>query len=404
MAAFEYTALDKAGKLRKGVLEGDTARQIRQLLRDRGLSPISVEGVVGRDSRTVGRPFFARGLKPSELSLITRQLATLIRAGTVLEEALGAVAEQNETARIKRIVLAVRAKVLEGHTLARALGDFPGVFPDLFRATVEAGEQAGHLDVVFERLADYTEFRQQLRQRLMLALLYPVLLTVVALLVVAALLAYVVPQVVTVFESIGQQLPLLTRGLIAMSSFIRGWGLPLLALMAVLVILFRLLLREENARFKVHRLLLGLPVVGRFVRTMNAARFARAFSILTASGVSVLEGMRLSALVLQNIAMRRAVQEAADRVREGESLSKTLARSGYLPPLTIHLIASGEASARLEEMLERAAAAQEREIETLIALTMGIFEPLLILVMGGIVLTIVLAILLPIFDLNKLVR
>ena len=404
MGAFEYEALDRTGRLRKGVLEGDTARQIRQLLRDRGLSAVSVESVVSRETNAAGRPFFSRGLKSADLALVTRQLATLIRAGTVLEEALLAVAEQSDKPRIKRIIAAVRAKVLEGHTLARALGEFPAVFPDLFRSTVEAGEQAGHLDVVFERLADYTEFRQQLRQRLLLALLYPVLLTVVAVLVVAALLAYVVPQVVTVFQSIGQQLPLLTRGLIATSGFIRGWGLLLVGLLIVLLVTFRLLLRDEDTRFRFHRLLLVLPIVGRFVRTMNAARFARAFSILTASGVSVLEGLRLSALVLQNIAMRRAVEEAASRVREGESLHKTLARSGYFPPLTIHLIASGEASARLEEMLERAAAAQEREIETLISMTMGIFEPLLILVMGGIVLTIVLAILLPIFDLNKLVH
>ncbi|MFC1524066.1 type II secretion system inner membrane protein GspF [Thermodesulfobacteriota bacterium] len=405
MGAFEYSALDTAGHLKKGILEGDTPRQVRQLLRDKGMTPVSIEGVAERETRTrSGRFFFGRRINPTDLSLVTRQLATLVRAGTVLEEALRAVVEQTEKTRIKSIMAAVRSRVLEGYTLAGALAEFPGVFPEFYCATVEAGEQAGHLDVVFERLADYTEFRQQIRQKILLALLYPVLLTIIAVCVVAALLAFVVPQVVSVFENVGQELPALTRGLIALSGFLHDRGVLLIVAGVIGFIGFRLFLKQAGIKFKFHRFLLRLPLISRFIRTLNAARFSRSFSILIASGVSVLEGMRLSAQVIGNLAMRQAVEEAASRVREGESLYMTLSRCGYFPPITLHLIASGEASANLEEMLERAAQAQEREIETLIAAAMGVFEPVLILVMGLIVLGIVLAILMPILDLNQLVR
>jgi len=404
VGAFEYIALDGQGRQQKGVLEGDTPRQIRQLLRGKGLVPVSVEGVAERESRGRKQFLIRRGVSAAALSLMTRQLATLIRSGTVLEEALYTVAQQTEKARLQSIIMAVRSKLMEGHSLAVALGDFPSIFPDLYRATVAAGEQAGHLDVVFERLADYTEFRQSMRQKIMLALLYPTILTLVAIVVVSALLVYVVPQVVTVFENIGQKLPLLTRGLIALSSFLQHYGLFLLIAIICAGILFQVALRRPGVRFSFHQLLLKLPIISKFTRTLNAARFARSFSILTASGVPVLEGMRLSSPVISNLPMRYAVDHAAARVREGGSVHQTLAQSGYFPPLTIHLIASGEASSKLEEMLERAAVTQENEIQTLIATSMGIFEPLLILIMGGIVLIIVLAILLPIFDLNQLVR
>ena len=405
MGAFDYIALDESGRRRKGVLEGDTPRQIRQLLRQKGYVPVSVERVAERETRR-HRSLIAprRGVGAAALALVTRQLATLVRSGTVLEEALLTVAEQTEKPRLRSVLMAVRSKVMEGHGLAAALAEFPQAFPDLYRATVAAGEQAGHLEVVFERLAEYTEFRQAMRQKIMLALLYPVILTSVAVLVVAALLVYVVPQVVTVFENIGQQLPVLTRALIALSGFLKSYGLSILVLLVLAGGAFRLALRREGVRFAFHRTLLRTPLLSKLLRTLNAARFARSFSILTASGVPVLEGMRLSAQVISSLPMRQAVEEAAARVREGGSVSKTLAQSGYFPPMTIHLIASGEVSANLEEMLERAALTQENEIQTLIATTMGIFEPVLILVMGGIVLLIVLAILLPIFDLNQMVR
>lgn len=405
MAAFEFTALDASGRERKGVLEGDTPRQVRQQLREQGLAPLAVAEVRAREKRrAASRLSFGRRISAVDLALITRQFATLVRSGLPIEEALQAVSRQTEKPRLSSMLMGVRGRVMEGHALATAMRDFPHVFSDLYRATVAAGEQSGHLDVVLERLADYTEARQALRQKIMLALLYPVLVTLVALLVVTALLAYVVPQVVQVFQNIGQQLPILTRMLIALSDFIREYGLLLLIVLAALGWMMRTMLRRAGPRRRFHQLLLKLPLVARLVRSMNTARFMRTFSILSASGVPVIEAMRISAEVMSNMPMREAVEEAARRVREGASLHKSLERSGYFPPIAVHLVASGEASGNLEDMLERAAVSQEREIETLLAAILGLFEPLLIVVMGGMVLLIVLAILLPIFDLNQLVK
>ncbi|RUQ39413.1 MAG: type II secretion system protein GspF [Candidatus Competibacteraceae bacterium] len=405
MPAFQYSALDSRGRSRKGLIEADTPRLARQALREQGLHPLGIEEVASQERRR-GRQWWSGRVRvtATDLALITRQLATLVGSGLPLEEALGAVARQAERTRLSGLLLAVRTRVLEGHTLATALGDFPQVFPELYRATVAAGEQSGHLDVVFERLADYTEARQQMRQKVGLALFYPALLTGVAVLIVAGLLTYVVPQVVQVFSSLNQQLPALTRGLIAVSDFLRQYGAVLLAALVAAAIGWRYALRRVGFRRRVHQVLLKLPLLAPLTRGANTARFARTFSILMASGVPVLEALRISAQVLGNLPMREAVEQATARVKEGASLHKALGNSGYFPPMTVQLIASGESSGRLESMLERAAVQQERETETLIAALLGIFEPMLILVMGGVVLVIVLAILLPIFDLNQLVH
>jgi len=405
MGAFEYTALDPRGREKRGVLEGDAARQIRQQLREKGWVPLSVEEVAQREAKERKRyAFLRRGISATELALITRQLATLVRAGLPLEECLRAVSQQADKGRLKSMLLAVRSRVMEGHSLAVGLSDFPHVYPELYRTTVEAGEQSGHLDRVLERLADYTESRQQLRQKIQLAVFYPALLTVVAILVVGGLMTYVVPQVVQVFENIGQELPPLTRGLIAVSDFLRNNGLVMLVLLGLAIAGFSYLLRNTAVRRRFHRLLLAIPLVSRLERGLNTGRFARTFSILTASGVPVLESLRISAQVISNLPMKEAVTEATARVREGAGIAAALERSGYFPPMTVQLVASGEASGKLEEMLERAAINQEREIETLIAALLGLFEPLLILFMGSVVLIIVLAILLPIFDLNQLIQ
>lgn len=403
MPAFQYLALDPQGRQRKGLIEADTPRLARQLLREAGLSPLEMEEAAHQELRRSNRLFSPR-ISAADLALVTRQLATLVGSGLPLEEALGAVAQQAEARRLSALMLAVRAKVLEGHSLANALRDFPRVFPELYSATVDAGEQAGHLEVVFERLADYTEARQQMRQKIGLALFYPLLLTLVALLVVAGLLTYVVPQVVQVFSSLHQQLPALTQGLIALSAFLRSYGGLLLLALVLGALSWWYALRSPRFKRRVHRSLLRLPLIARLVRGVNSARFTRTFSILLASGVPVLEGLRISAQVISNMPMREAVEQAALRVKEGTSLHKAISNSGYFPPMTVQLIASGEASGRLESMLERAAVQQERETETLIAALLGIFEPMLILLMGAVVLVIVLAILLPIFDLNQLVR
>src|SRR5580692_887015 len=289
MGAFEYTALDAGGRSRKGVIEGDTPRHVRTLLRERQLMPVTVEEVAARESRRQrGSRFgFARGVSASDLSLMTRQLATLARAGLPLEEALLAVSEQTEKPRIQSIVLGVRAKVLEGHTLAAGLNDFPSVFPEIYRATVSAGEQSGHLDAVLERLAEYTETREQMRQKVMGAMLYPIVLTVMCFTIVSILLTYVVPKVVEVFEANHAKLPLATQVLVAVSGFLRDYGIYLLIGIAVASFLVWRALKARATRWRFHRALLRMPVFGRIVRGFNTARFTRTLSILTASTVPV---------------------------------------------------------------------------------------------------------------------
>jgi general secretion pathway protein F len=404
MGAFEYTAVDPSGRERKGVLEGDTARQVRQMLRDQSLLPVAVHEVAQTESRRHKQQFsIRRGISAGDLALLTRQIATLARSGLPLEEALLAVSEQTEKPRIRSIVMGVRAKVMEGHTLADGLADFPAVFPELYRATVAAGEQSGHLDTVLERLADYTENREQLRSRTINAMMYPVLLFVVCVAIVSLLLTFVVPKIVKQFETSKAELPILTRGLISISDFLRDWGVVLLIGLIVAGFLFVRWLRNPAARRRFHNFLLSLPLVGKVVRGANTARFARTFSTLTSSAVPVLEALRISGEVVTNLPMRDAVQDAAARVREGAPIGRSLGTAKIFPPMMIHLIASGETSGELETMLDRAATNQEREMDAILNTAVGLLGPLMILVMGGLVLLIVLAMLLPIFQLNQLI-
>ncbi len=403
MGAFEYTAVDAGGRETRGVIEGDTPRQVRQLLRERRLLPLTVTEVAEKEASRQQSFTLRRSMGPADLAIVTRQLATLVQSALPLEEALLAVAEQTEAARIKSILLGVRSKVMEGHTLADGLGDFPKAFPELYRATVAAGEQSGHLDAVLERLADYTESREDLRRKVQNAMIYPVVLTTLALLIVGGMMIYVVPKVVSVFANTGRELPLLTSALIATSDFLRHWGFALAAAIAVAAWATRRLLQRPGPRLTWHRTLLRLPVLGRLTRGFNTARFTRTLSILTGSGVPVLEGLRIAAEVVTNVPMHAAVQEAAARIREGAPIGRSLAAGGYFPPICIHLISSGEASGELEAMLARAATNQEKEVDGLIAALMGLMEPALIVTMGVIVLMIVLAILLPIFQLNQLI-
>jgi general secretion pathway protein F len=404
MGAFEYVAMDQAGKQNKGLLEGDTQKHIRQLLRDRQLIPVSVTEVANKEANRQRSFSFRKGISSAELALTTRQLASLAQAGMPLEETLLAVSQQNDNPRTKSILLGVRAKVMAGHTLADGLGEFPQAFPELYRATVAAGEQSGHLDIVLERLADYTESRQELRQNITNAMVYPIALIVMALSIIGFMLATVVPKIVSVFESTRADLPGLTRGLIATSGFLRDhWFLLGIGMAAVMYGIWWVLQREGPRR-SYHRFLLKMPISGRLTRGINTARFTRTLSILAGSGVAILEALKISSEVIENLPMRDAVSEATVRVREGGSISKSLAASRLFPSMMIHLISSGEAGGKLEEMLDRAAAGQEREVNGLIAALLGILQPLVIVLMGGIVLLIVLAILLPIFEINNLIR
>jgi general secretion pathway protein F len=404
MGAFEYTALDSAGKERKGILEGDTPRHIRQLLREQQLLPVAVAEVAQKEAKRQSSFSLTRRVSAGDLALFTRQLATLVRAGLPLEESLLAVSQQTEKPRVQSIVLGVRARVMEGHTLADGFAEFPRIFPEIYRATVAAGEQAGHLDNVLERLADYTEGRDQLRQKVLTAMLYPIVLTILCFAIVSALLVYVVPQVVSVFQASKAKLPVMTRMLIATSDFLRSWGIYLAVATVLAVMLFRRWQRNPTARRKFHRVQLGLPIVGKLVRGFNTARFTRTFSILSASSVPVLEALRIAGEVVTNLPMRDAVADAAARVREGAPIGRSLSMSRLFPPMTIHLISSGESSGELESMLERAAISQERELDGLLAAMVGLLGPLLIVVMGLFVMGIVFAMLLPIFELNQLIH
>lgn len=406
MGAYEYTALDRNGREKQGIVEGDTPRAARQKLRETGYIPLRLISAGEQETRRGARRHLVlnRRINPADLALITRQLATLVASGLPLEEALNAAAEQNEKPRLVSMIMAVRSRVIEGHSLAHGLAEFPHVFPEIFRATVTAGEQTGHLDSVLERLADYAETRQDLRQKLVLALIYPILLTGVAISIVLGLMTYVVPQIVQVFVNMHHRLPLVTRILIAFSDVLRDWGWLIgLVLLIILFIVHRILKRPGPKR-RFHLFLLRLPLFGRLLRGLDTARFTRTLSILAGSGVPVLDALRISKDVIGNVPMRDAVEEAADRVREGASIHKSLAQHKLFPPIAIHLIASGEQSGSLETMLERTAINQERELSGLIAGMLSIMEPVMILIMGGIVLFIVLAILLPIFDLNQLIH
>jgi general secretion pathway protein F len=406
LGAFEYTALDAGGKEQSGILEGDTPRHIRQMLRERQLLPVAVNEVAHKEaSRQQSKSFsIGRRVSASDLSLFTRQLATLVRAGLPLEESLLAVSQQTEKPRIQSIVMGVRARVMEGHTLANGFTEFPKVFPEIYRATVSAGEQAGHLDSVLERLADYTESREGMRQKVLAAMLYPIVLSVMCFAIVCGLMTFVVPKVVAVFEASKGKLPFITQALIGTSNFMRSNGFYLILGIGLAIFIFNRWLRNPNNRRRWHRLQLRMPLAGKLSRGFNTARFTRTFSILSAASVPVLEALRISGEVVTNLPMRDAVADAAARVREGAAIGRSLSVSKLFPPMTIHLISSGESSGQLENMLERAAMAQERELDGLLDAMVGLLGPLLIVTMGLFVMGIVFAMLLPIFEMNQLIH
>ena len=409
MAGFEYQALDSTGRAVRGVIDGDAERQVRAALRERGLTPLSVavirEQEAGGDAKG-GAPRFMirRGISGAELALLTRQFATLVNAGLTLEESLNALIEQSDKPRTRNILAGVRGRMVEGQSLARSMGAFPQAFPDIYRVMVDAGEQSGRLAEVLDRLADYTEERQALVQKVMLAFIYPAIVTVIAFGVISLLLIYVVPQVTRVFENTGQALPTVTRILIAISNGARASGIIWLVVAVAGLIAFVLMLRNPAIRLRWHNFLLRVPVIGRLVRGTNAARFADTLGILTASGIPLLPALQAAVPVVNNLPMRAAVEDAVKQVREGGSLSRALTKTKMFPPLVVHLIASGEQSGRLDAMLQRAAEAQARELESWVKTLTSLMEPLLIVVMGMIVLFIVVAIMLPIFEMNQLVK
>ena len=402
MPGFRYQAYSVEGKLHKGVLEADSARQARASLRDQGLTPYRVEVIAANDPAG-GARFRPVSLATAELTQLTRGLASLLEAGLTVEQAFNALIEQAENERMRQVLAALRGEVIAGNTIAKALAAFPGVFPELYRTLVAAGETSGQLPRVLSRLADYLEERQQLRGRLALALIYPAIVFTVALAVVGALLIYVVPQVVQVFQHAHQKLPILTQVLIAFSAFLQATWVLWIVLAVVAAAALRFALKRPAARAAIHRSLWRSPVIGKLLRSLDAARLAATLSILVGSRVPILQALDAGTGVMTLTPMRDALALAARGVREGMALSRALGATHAFPPVMVHLIASGEASGRLDEALERAARQQQNDIAIRLSAFTALFEPAMILFMGAVVLAIVLAILLPIFQLNQLV-
>lgn len=405
MDSFRYQALDTQGKAEKGVLEAESERHARQLLRDQGLFPRKVERTSGRQAADakgkVKTKRRAGQLSLDQKTLFTRQLATLIAAGLPLENALETLGKQAETDKQRSVLLGLRTRVREGHSLADSLKNWPGSFEDLYVALVAAGEKAGRLDQVLMRLADYLETSQKQRQKASMALVYPVVLTLVSLAIIIALMSFVVPRIVSQFEHADQTLPAITRGLIWISDAIRDWGLVAASLMALLFLLTRSLLQKPSIKLSWHRRLLTLPMLGKLSRALNTARLARTLAILTASGIPLLEALKVARETLGNTWMQYKVEGVVDQVREGVSLHRALEASGEFPPMMVYMVSSGEASGELDQMLTRVADLQDNEFQQKVDVSLSLFEPLMILFMGAVVLSIVLAILLPIMQLNN---
>jgi general secretion pathway protein F len=404
MPAFRFEAIDATGKSQRGVVEADSARAARAQLRTQGLTPLLVEAAGSRERGQRGqRLVWGRKLSQREQALFTRQLASLLIAGLPLDEALAVLTDQAEREYIRELIAAIRAEVLGGQSLAGALTQHPRDFPDIYRALVSAGEHTGKLGLVLSRLADYIEQRNALRSKIQLAFTYPAIVTLVAFGIVTFLLSYVVPQVVSVFASTKQQLPLLTVMMMSLSSFVRhGWW-AILLIVVVTVWLLRRILQQSGPRLAFDRWLLGAPLAGKLVRGYNTVRFASTLGILTAAGVPILRALQAAGETLNNRAMRSLVDEAIVRVREGTSLSRALGNTRTFPPVLVHLIRSGEATGDVTSMLDRASEGEALELERRTMFLTSLLEPLLILAMGGVVLVIVLAVMLPIIELNNMV-
>jgi general secretion pathway protein F len=407
MPSYAYKALTKNGKAANGTCDAESLKQARQLLREQHLTLLNITETRGDSLKKKGGPswwqFGGQRVSIADQSLFTRQLAILLGAGVSLEEALRSTAEQSEKQSVKNIVLGLRAKILEGFSLSRALSEYPRVFSRLYCSTVGAGEKTGRLEGVLERLADFIERRQQIRQKILQAAIYPSIVTIASILIVGFLLSYVVPKMVDVFVQSGQALPSPTQVLLAVSGALQHYGIYMLIGIIAGVILFRIALRDEDIRRRWHGFLLRVPLIGLTIKLTNTARFAHTFSMLNEAGVEVLEAMRVGAETVSNIPIGESLVEATRQVREGITIHRALQKTGYFPPLSIQLIASGENSGQLGPMLARSAFTQENSVQARISLLLTLFEPMVILVMGSVVLFIVLAILLPIFDLNQLV-
>ena len=401
MPAYQFTALDAAGKQQKGVLEADSARQIRQQLRDQHLLPIRVEPVEQKQD-AAQNTWWQKKVSAYDLALITRQLSVLVAASIPLEEALRAVSKQSEKAHVRNLLISVRSKVLEGYSLAKAL-DQSGRFPELYIATIAAGERSGHLDLILEQLADYTENRFAMQKKIQGAMIYPIILMLMSFAIVMGLMTYVVPDIVKTFDQNPEALPWITVALMYASDFIRMAWPAMLVMTVVGLLLWLRFLKTSAGHYAFDRLVLKLPLLGKLSRGINAARFASTLSILTQSGVPLVDALKIAAAVSNNWVIRDAVNLAAEKVTEGGNLGTQLERSGYFPAMMVQMIKSGESSGELDRMLERSSNMQDREVTSLISTLLALLEPLMLVLMASIVLVIVIAVMLPIVNMNNMI-
>lgn len=403
MPDFSYAAIDTAGRERRGRLSAVDREAARAALLDRKLFPVRIDDARGGEAvpllqRNIS---FRRQLSAKQLTLFTRQIATLSQVAP-LEEALRTIGRQSEQEHVRRILARVHAGVVEGRRLSEAMGLEPASFPPLYRAMVSAGESSGTLPDILERLADLQERQAVVRGKVLAAVAYPASLAVVATVVVISLMIFVVPKVVEQFEDMGQQLPLLTRIIIGLSDFLAGYWWLLLGLIGLGGFLLWRALQDEAFRLRFDTRLLTLPLIGRLLRDLHAARLARTLSTMVASKLPLIEGLALTARTVHNRRLRAASEEIVEAIREGGSLSAALRRSAVFPPLLVYMAAGGESSGRLDLMLERAADYLEREFDSFTATALSLLEPGVIILMGGIVAMIVLSILLPILQLDTL--
>lgn len=401
MPAYQFTALDASGKQQKGILEGDSARQIRQQLRDKTWIPLNVEPVEQKN-QTKQRTWFQKKMNAYDLALMTRQLSVLVAAAIPLEQALHAVAKQTQKAYVKHILLSVRSKVLEGHSLAQAMQQSHH-FPELYIATIAAGEHSGHLDLILDQLSDYTENRFAMQKKIQGAMIYPIILMCMSFAIVMGLMTYVVPDIVKTFDQSKQALPWITLALMKISEIIRHTWVFLVVFSVVGIVVFIKFLRTKAGHYTFDRLMLKLPLFGKLSRGINSARFASTLSILTRSGVPLVDALKIGAAVSSNWVIRDSIQAAMGKVTEGGSLATQLERCGYFPPMMVQMIRSGETSGELDRMLERASTMQDREVSTFISTLLALLEPLMLVLMAAIVLVIVIAVMLPIVNMNNMI-
>jgi len=406
MPAFRYEAVDAGGATKKGVVNSDSPRAARSELRAQGLTPLKMEAISAQvdASGKAARRGFGERLSTTELALFTRQLASLLEAGLPLEQAFSALLEQAERPYVRDLIASIRSEVIGGAALSEVLSRHPRDFAEIYRALVASGEQIGQLSRVLTRLADYIERRNALVQKVKLAFTYPAIVTVVAFAIVIFLLTYVVPQIVSVFANTKQKLPVLTVVMLAVSDFVRNYGLIVLVLLIGAWVSWRRALQNIALKTRWHTWLLTAPLYGKFERSLNTSRFASTLAITTGSGVPILRALETSRDTLTNVAMQQLVEEASDAVREGVSLARALSAQKHFPPMLIHMIRAGEITGELPAMLNRAASAQEADLERRTLTIAGLLEPALILAMGLVVLLIVLAVLMPIIEINQLVH